>query len=998
MPNDNSEIEVWARDASKGNTPEPTLNVFLAELLRRHGLEAEAEQSLSTPNGRHQVDVLVELGDHAIAIESEFHPASTVLDDAKKRLPEQRLVWRGLAIDRVIVVVYPADLREKPESKAKVALSESSKLRFAIVHRRPASNNVGSGRTSPETFDRGSWRQGSVSTLAGYLLNYWIRTEKHGSVEDAVTVASHAIEDASEILKRAHSPHPLSAHDNDPEATSALIWLNALLIQELLATNLDPNTLPVRHRSKRIPRPERSGSPSALMAQWEEILEINWWPIFWFASQALKPAPPQLAKLALEGLAVAAAKISETGAARKHDIAGRIFHRLLGSRKFLATNYTTVPAAVILAGLAFDPEHPLWKERDWAAVDTYRNLRIVDPACGSGTLLMAALQEVLNFQRRFGDTAKGRGPATRAVLQEALFGYDVVPAAVHLSAATLSMAETSQLIANMPLFWMPHDVKGGKVRMGSLDFLWRSPSQGAAQHLPLFPDKGRDAERITGTGEQVHDADMPSKCDLMIANPPYTRAGGPGTSKNSDWNPVFGSVLSKADKQLMTTTLRRMLDTTPASLYAGLGSAFVLLARERVRTGGRLAFVLPATALTGSRWAPIRKAILEDFELDWVVVSHDRRSRSKRQNLPGRRFVAFSESTRIAEVLIVATKKTSNRSTTRGVTHFVNLRENPDSPIDAIAISRALLSLSRRGSTSQEAELLIGGKAWGEVLFVNQTDLDERPWAHSAFMQGRVVRTALEISRKGKCNLGGTTVPIPTVPLSRVCTLGPYHMQVKNPKQGLFDATSTGDPTRAGHPALWRHSAQKVLTLEATANARLVERADSDQDAQSKMLSRAARLQLASELGHAPQRLAAVLTDEPMIGFSSWITLLPINPALGKEEALCLWLNSTLGLLLRIFHANRPYLGRSRLPHELARDLPVIDIDSLSNIQGRTAKRIFDGMKQSELRGFSELATDPVRRELDHRFLGEVLGLDANSAIDRLASFLNLEPTLTARA
>lgn len=281
----------------------------------------------------------------------------------------------------------------------------------------------------------------------------------------------------------------------------------------------------------------------------------------------------------------AAIRIAEQGVIRQHDIAGRILHRLLETRKFLATNYTTIPAAVLLAGLAFDRSHPSWRGRDWSQPSAFASLRIADPACGSGTLLTAALQELLKLHRRAGGGARSQRETIRVLLEQALHGYDVVPAAVHLAAATLSMAETRQVIANMPLYWMPHDVKEGEPRLGTLDFLGRSPSKGVAQYLRLFPEAGKDPERVTGTGERAYDAYFPSACDVVIGNPPYTRAGGPGTTESTAWNPIFGSALSNRDAALMQDALRRTLHETPASLYAGLGSAFTVLAAEKLREG-----------------------------------------------------------------------------------------------------------------------------------------------------------------------------------------------------------------------------------------------------------------------------------------------------------------------------------------------------------------------------------------------------------------------------
>ena len=158
------------------------------------------------------------------------------------------------------------------------------------------------------------------------------------------------------------------------------------------------------------------------------------------------------------------------------------------------------------------------------------------------------------------------------------------------------MAESRQAINDMPLYWMPHDVQQ-QARLGSLDFLSTSKGKGKAHHLPMFPEATEGPERRTGRGEAKHDVFMP-ECDLVIANPPYTRAGGPGSAENTAWNPIFGSVLSKGDAETMNRTLQRTLANTPASMYAGLGSAFVVLADEKLKPGGRLAFVLPATGMS----------------------------------------------------------------------------------------------------------------------------------------------------------------------------------------------------------------------------------------------------------------------------------------------------------------------------------------------------------------------------------------------------------------
>ena len=977
----------------KGTTLEVILNAEFARLLRQCGLEAEAEQSIRYGGRRHQVDVLVELGDRVVGIEAEFAPARTLRADAEQRLPDEPIRWRGLPITSVFEVIYPESLRNIPESRARDELARCNTLEFKQLSR---SDTGALAELSPST--PVSRARGSITNIAGSLHDYWIGGATGGPVGETVELASEAIQVASEALQRVPKSQQPKGGDGDLQATTALIWLNALLFQMLLAQNLDSDQFPLEHRDMKIPMPDKSCSTYDLSQQWDDILKINWWPIFHVARETLDSTPPYWAKGALSVLFPVATTIAERGVIRHHDIAGRIFHRLLETRKFLATNYTTIPAAVLLAGLAFDPRHPSWKDIDWSSTDDLKQLRIVDPACGTGTLLMAAIQEILRQHRRSAGSEDSARAAIRPLLEHAIHGYDVVPAAVHLTAATLSMAEASQLITDMALYRMPHDVRQGKPRLGSLDFLRSSPSGGKAQYLPLFVNEEHDPSRTTGTGERTFDVYMPNDAHLFIANPPYTRAGGPGDDAHTSWNPMFGSVLSSSDAEMMTDALKRTLQGSPANLYAGLGSAFLMLAKEKVRVGGRIAFVLPATVLTGVRWASMRKMLLEYFDIDWIVVSHDVRSRHARGGFPGRLFVAFSESTRMAEALIVATRKSpGSNGDRRRFVRFVNLRHNPDDAIDAMEVARALLNLPLPRNGNKQAEIGAVNGSWGEVIFVDQAILGNRGWSEATFVQGRLYSIASKLAAYGEWDARRADSRIPITRLIELCEFGPYHMQVRNPKQGLFEAEATADRTRAGHPALWHHESRHITRLGAQANARLVERSDRDPNAQSKMLEKAGYLQLACELRHAPQRVAAVLTDEAMLGFSSWITLRARNPDKGKEEALCLWLNSSLGLLLRVVHANRPYLGRSRLPHGVAKSLPVLDIDALSDTQREAAFKLYHDMKHKPLLGFAHLAMDRVRRELDHRLFEEVLGCSVEKEIDQLAKMLNLEPTITAR-
>ena len=584
------------------NATEVAYNLSLARLLRHEGLHAEGEQRRVFGASRGQADVLLDFDDYAVVIEAEFGAPAKA--DADKRLPAGApAVVGGLPVRLVIAIGYPSRLADLPESETDVNLAACDDLVIAYRYFGEA--------WGEETI-------GSVGTLAEVLRDYWVQSDNGIGIEETVKRAALAIEAASDVLARIE---PQDSGEQDGPATKALIWLNAMLFQELLARHLDTSLLPPEHRGKRILRPDPERGPDHLVRQWIEILEINWWPIFYIAKETLKTTPGPANQEAVSVLKRAAAEIAETGTIRRHDVAGRIFHRLLDSRKFLATNYTTIPAAIMLAGLAFDERSECWSGVDFADPVSVAGLRIVDPACGSGTLLMAAVQEILKRGRRAGPEDVGEREVVRSILEKAVYGFDVVPAAIHLAASTLCMAEARQVIRDMNLWRVRHDVTGGIPRLGSLDFLLGSPSRGNAARLPLFDDEV--SVRVTGTGEVEDDVAMPQKCHLVIANPPFTRAGGPGDEKNTLWNPIFGSLFDAGDAEKMKSALQKTLQGTPGNLYAGLSSAFLVLADESLASGGRLAFVLPTTMLTGSRSSEIRRLLLNNYWASLIIpISH----------------------------------------------------------------------------------------------------------------------------------------------------------------------------------------------------------------------------------------------------------------------------------------------------------------------------------------------------------------------------------------
>ena len=95
---------------------------------------------------------------------------------------------------------------------------------------------------------------------------------------------------------------------------------------------------------------------SEIRGEWERILAVNYWPIFWSANEILRLLPTPTASSVIGWLWETSPRLVRGGVTQSHDLTGVVFQKLIADRKFLATYYTRPEAAVLLAPLAL-PEH-----------------------------------------------------------------------------------------------------------------------------------------------------------------------------------------------------------------------------------------------------------------------------------------------------------------------------------------------------------------------------------------------------------------------------------------------------------------------------------------------------------------------------------------------------------------------------------------------------------------------------------------------------------------
>jgi len=728
---------------------------------------------------------------------------------------------------------------------------------------------------------------------------------------------------------------------------TALVLINAMIFQEVLSKN--------ESRVKPLQEFQNSEDPiSELADHWKFILDkINYYPIFHIAYQLLLclSADKNITQ-AVKELVQTARQIVEWRAALRHDLAGRIYHRLLAEAKHLGAYYTSIPAAVLLLKLTLHPKY--WKY-DWADFETLRKLRIADLACGTGTLLMAAADAIVDNYVRF-CSEKGGAPDLNKLhellVSEILYGFDVQDSAVHLTASTLAM-RNPEIPINVTHLGKK-DLGGDSLALGSLDFLESS------ELGPLFTQP----KWIVGReGEEKPVQILPS-LDLCVMNPPFTRSVG--------GNLLFGS-LPQQERSAMQRKLRNLIRNKrlPANITAGLGSAFVALADKYLKNQGRLALVLPRALLSGVAWKQTRELFEQGYHLEWLITSHE----------PGH--WNFSENTNLSEVLVVARKRSHENKRER-VT-CVNLWKQPKNAVESLSIAKILVeNIPPDVHKDQGAlDILVGNTKMGEALSVPWSWLRQRLWNFPcAFAQAELVRCLFYLL-DGKLYVPGegTFPKRRKLPLCPLGDLGELGFDVRDIHDG-FEISRSKTP----YPAFWGHEADVVTTLVQNPNQFLQPRTHAKKGRPLRkapdLWAKAGHVLIAERLRLNTMRLTSIFVRQKVLAVQWW-SFVPNVENEDYEKALLMWLNSTLGLLLFLGHRQETSGAWVKFKKPILKQLPVLDVRNISEQALKKLAGVFDQIIGNILLPFPAMERDHTRAIIDQA-IANALGLPDFGILRRL--------------
>ena len=567
---------------------EHTLNVWLADLLRQRGLNARQERM----QGGKRIDVDIRVGPVKIALEAEQGQTNAkkrdAIEDADRRLKQ------GLA-ECAVAVCYPDGITRQnhiPQSRMLWTIRAPK----ALV-----------------PVDEARWSEANLDELVSIIR---LAPAQLGNPDHAAAALSASLDAAVERLDNGqkwllaeHLDLPPSQNGRakwDKAAKRALLVVaTAVMFHSRLDVhlkNLKPeydNRLPpdtpfvgewppnsARHCT------DANDPTTAFSDAWNLILALDYKPIFETARAALHACPADPAfTVAVHETAKAALEVAGNIAGVRHDLMGRIFHTVLDTARYDGSFYTTTAAATLLSSLAVTDDMC-----DWDDPEAIANVRIVDPACGTGTLLMAAAERIHELSPRTQDDDR----SAKALIEKVLTGYDVNLTATHMAATTLGLLSPSTRFLNMKIGRTFLGVDGeGDAYLGSLEFL-----DGQAKMLS-WPNAAQAVSQVDG-GEGMSEIEQ---ADLVIMNPPFTR------------DSLRHDQFSREDEHKLKDREKQLFANAPTYM-AGSSGAFLFLGEYLNKPdAGTLAVVLPLVGATDVSGLEIRRYLASQYHIETIVTS-----------------------------------------------------------------------------------------------------------------------------------------------------------------------------------------------------------------------------------------------------------------------------------------------------------------------------------------------------------------------------------------
>ena len=658
---------------------EDTLNAYLAETLRKAKIETETESKFQGKHKNRRIDMICDVNGHTIGIEAKYGWGNKLNANKKAVLLQADESVEYNACDAAVALIYEDGL---------TTAADIENGKAWIVLRTPIL--IGKKKT-PE------WNERAVKDLPDYIKGI---PSQLGKPEELAKRAENAVNEAFKKFSKDNIDSIMDKlRKGNPDELAKITNFKGLLVDLLTCfmfySRLDDIIKDQPSFRKKANRPptlleciDSDNRIDSFIDAYEKWLKIDYTDILAWNIAILKalPARPR-SNDAIKNLARTARFIQTAKGSQHHDLVGITFCNAIEAAKQEGAMYTTLPAATLLTHLLFHKTKINWKN-----LEEVKSLRIVDFACGSGTLLIAAANYILQHEK-----TGNKKEVAKALLEQMLYGFDINQRAVFQTATGLGMISPSVQFKRTQLRSLPLGVPEGETeaRLGSLEML-----------------RGKDDLFYNPPlGQKPDSQPEPIECDkfdFAIMNPPFTIEYKRYKQKDPE-----------TEKKLREREREIRQDLKLSGSHGTTG--FIELVHKYIDPKtGKAGLVLPASTSTLLPAQETRIWLAKHFHILYLIVTYDAER------------IFFSGNTNQGEMLLVLERKKKKPTPTQ----VIKLTNNPVHETDAYHCAIDIL-----GGQEERWE------EWGEVYEIQPADMEKGDWSATQFLSNDLYRIAKDITK-----------------------------------------------------------------------------------------------------------------------------------------------------------------------------------------------------------------------------------------------------------
>ena len=425
---------------------------------------------------------------------------------------------------------------------------------------------------------------------------------------------------------------------------------------------------------------------------------------------------------AMRHIAAEAERLAKSYADLGADYAGELFNRVMGNQASDGAYFTRPEAASLLARLALDTASP---DADWTDRRTWESNRVVDLACGSGTLLAAALTEMKRRARERGMGERQLAELQKLAVEKTITGLDFNPVSLQLAAAQLTAGNTDVTYRNMGLHQMPYgatDDNASVVQAGSLELLGQRRVIGMGDEFDLgdqeVASKRLQMAQDDPTLEDAVDAVLGAR--VVIMNPPFTNRIKMGEKFSDEIRERLRERVDGLEQALVQNDpeLDRFVSKR------SVGPLFEVLAEKCAdAANGVVAMVRPTILFTGPAALHMRQIFAKRFHIHTLLTCHQPND------------INLSQNTSINESLIVAQRYEAKEGA-KLPTRIISLDRMPNDDLTVAELHGHLIRC--------ETGSLPDG--WGEVSEWPAERIESGDWTAGVFRAPELAEAAFELA------------------------------------------------------------------------------------------------------------------------------------------------------------------------------------------------------------------------------------------------------------